>query len=192
MKKSFNALDLDKLVNESIAEADGFNEEMRELEQVAPSLPTADDWADKENVVNKETSGTTISYDYVYKKIGELISNGNAALQMLQSIEPDMLNPATLAAESSLMNAIHGCISEFTKIHQQYIKFQQAIQLEREKFKNHRELIELRSKLRNNAEAGLAVDQPQQMVETSTSDMIEYLKFKREKAAREEEQKNKI
>lgn len=135
-------------------------------------------WAQTNGVVDK-SSGASVSFDYVYKKIGQLIDNGNATMQLLQSIDPDVTNPATLGATASLMNSIKGCISEFTKIHQQYIKFQHACRLEEIRQKNKMDLI----RFRKNVAEGKDTENVQQtdLIEMKSTDLLDFIEFQKNK-----------
>jgi hypothetical protein len=200
-KQHFNVTDLDKLVDESIANADQLKNEISgiDLSSSAFEINSLNDenylndndmaWSDNKNIVDKE-SGGAISYDYVYKKIGQLIDTGNASLQMLQSIDPDVTNPATLGATASLLNSIRGCISEFTKIHQQYIRFQQTLQLEKIKLENRKEIIKYRRAVNNGQlESDIA---PTELIETSSTDIMNYLAFQKEQEKLEKAKNEKV
>lgn len=195
-KQHFNVTDLDKLVDESIASADQLKDEMNKMDLNSYEYDQDDllnendiSWTENKNVVNKAT-GDSISYDYVYKKIGELIDTGNASLQMLQSIDPDVTNPGTLGATASLLNSIRGCISEFTKIHQQYIRFQQTLQLERIKLENKKEIIKYRKAI-NNGQLETDVS-PTELIETSSSDIMNYIMFKKDQEDKEKAKNEKV
>jgi hypothetical protein len=199
-KQHFNVTDLDKLVDESIADADQLKSEISgiDLSSDAFSIDSIDDqylddndraWSDNKDIVNRSNGGS-ISYDYVYKKIGQLIDTGNASLQMLQSIDPDVTNPATLGATASLLNSIRGCISEFTKIHQQYIRFQQTLQLEKIKLENRKEIIKYRRAVNNGQlESDIA---PTELIETSSTDIMNYLAFQKEQEKLEKAKNEKV
>jgi hypothetical protein len=199
-KPHFNVTDLDKLVDESIASADQLKNEINNIDLSSNefSINSLNDdylsdndiaWSENKNIVNK-SSGDSISYDYVYKKIGELIDTGNASLQMLQSIDPDVTNPGTLGATASLLNSIRGCISEFTKIHQQYIRFQQTLQLEKIKLENKKELIKYRRAV-NNGQLESEVS-PTELIETSSTDIMNYIAFKKEQEENEKAKNEKV
>lgn len=135
-------------------------------------------WAEAKSVVDK-TYGTTVSFDYVYKKIGQLIDNGNMTLQLLQSIDPDVTNPATLGATASLMNSIRGCISEFTKIHQQYIKFQNALQLENIRLANRMKMLEFKKNL---ADGKISSDtKTTDLFEVKSTTLLDFIEYQKEK-----------
>jgi hypothetical protein len=199
-KPHFNVTDLDKLVDESIASADQLKNEINNIDLSSNefSINSLNDdylsdndiaWSENKNIVNK-SAGDSISYDYVYKKIGELIDTGNASLQMLRSIDPDVTNPGTLGATASLLNSIRGCISEFTKIHQQYIRFQQTLQLEKIKLENKKELIKYRRAV-NNGQLESEVS-PTELIETSSTDIMNYIAFKKEQEENEKAKNEKV
>ena len=105
-------------------------------------------------------------------------------LQLLQSIDPDVTNPATLGATASLMNSIRGCISEFTKIHQQYIKFQNILQLEKIKHENKKAIIKYRKDL-----ADGKIDsnvQQTDLFEVKSNTLLDFIEFQREKENKNE------
>lgn len=199
-KQHFNVTDLDRLVDESIANADQLKNEMNKIDLSSKefSINSLDDdylndsnigWTENKNIIDRD-SGTSISYDYVYKKIGELIDTGNASLQMLQSIDPDVTNPATLGATASLLNSIRGCISEFTKIHQQYIRFQQTLQLEKIKLENRKEIIKYRKAI-NNGQVDDNISSTE-LIESSSSDIMNYIMYKKEQEEKEKEKNEKV
>ena len=212
-KNQFTSASLNQLINEAIAEADEVTSDLNGLsgEQFAITEtddPISDDnalvnndnyddylaesdktWSEADGVVNKET-GESVSFNYVYKKIAALIDNGNTALEMLQSIDLDVADPALLNAAGSLINVIRGCISEFTKIHLRWIKFNQAMRMEDKRFENKMKLMKYRNDLIN----GKQDEQSQisQLFELKSADLVEFLQWKKEKEAREQEQKEKI
>lgn len=191
-KNNFQTGPLDKLIEESISEADQFKEELEGINNSDIDLinPEEDDYLpdDDKNFLQKgevlKSTGDAISYSYVYKKIGDLIDTGNASLQVLQSIDPDMTDPSILTATGSLINSIKGCISEFTKIHQQWLRFQQQLKLEDVRLNHKMKLMEFKKNLYdgtlNNNEQNAEV-----LHETASSDLIEFLQWKKEKEERE-------
>ena len=142
----------------------------------------------KNNIISSD--GDSVCYSYIYKKIGDLVDTGNASLQMLQSIDPDVTDPSMLAATGSLINSIRGCISEFTKIHNQYIRLQQAIKLEKIKLDHKKELIKFRTDLRNGTLG--EGDQISELFELGSTDLVEFLQWKKEKEERERKKDEKI
>ena len=105
-------------------------------------------------------------------------------LQLLQSIDPDVTNPATLGATASLMNSIRGCISEFTKIHQQYIKFQNILQLEKIKHENKKAIIKYRKDLADGKIDSNA--QQTDLFEVKSNTLLDFIEFQREKENKNE------
>jgi len=202
-KQTFSSSALDKLVEESIAEADDFKNELDKIDETqlefSPAMEDVPDdylengsksWEETKNVINKE-SGDSISFNYVYKKIAELIDNGNAALQMLQSIDLDVADPSLIGAASSLMNSIRGCISEFTKIHQQWIRFNQTMKLEEKRFENRMKLIKYRNEVQNGTENVVSA-KTNDLYEVKSTDLVAFLKWKEEQAKLEKQKEEKI
>jgi len=209
-KQQFSSSALDDLVNESIAEADALQDELKEVNVNEITLDESgkenfddyivnDDknWGETGGVINKET-GESISFDYVYNKICKLIDTGDATLQMIQSIDLDVVDPQILTASATLMNTIRGCITEFTRIHQQWVRFNQTLKLEKIKFEHKKELMKYKHNLINgiDVEPQDVQGQPQvasnDMIEVKSSDLIEFMLWKKEKEAREKEKENKI
>lgn len=100
-------------------------------------------------------------------------------MQLLQSIDPDVTNPATLGATASLMNSIKGCISEFTKIHQQYIKFQHALQLEQIRHENKKDIIRFRKSVAEGKDAENI--QQTDLIELKSTDLLDFIEFQKNK-----------
>jgi len=100
-------------------------------------------------------------------------------MELLQSIDLDVSNPATLGATASLMNSIKGCIAEFTKIHQQYIKFQHAVELEKMKHEMKKDLI----RYRKDVAEGKNVDGTKQndLIEFGSTDLLDFIEMKKNK-----------
>lgn len=190
-KQVFNATALDKLINDSLMESDNFQNELTNINNSGgvSFKETNDDhddflpdesktWSQTNGVVEKNY-GNSVSFDYVYKKIGQLIDTGNSTMQLLQSIDPDVTNPATLGATASLMNSIKGCIAEFTKIHQQYIKFQNAIELERLRHENKKDIIRFRKSVAEGKD--LEGIQQTELIEMKSTDLLDFLEFQKNK-----------
>lgn len=194
-KNTFTTTGLDKLIEESISEADQFKEELQSindneidlvgLEEEDDYLPDEDKNFLQKGEVIKHT-GDGIAYSYVYKKIGDLIDTGNASLQVLQSIDPDMTDPGILTATGTLINSIRGCIAEFTKIHQQWLRFQQQMKLQDRRLENQKKLLEFKEQLRNGTLNKTA--EAEQLHQLGSNELIEFLRWKKEK---EENEKKK-
>lgn len=204
-KQAFTSTALDQLVDESIAEADQFKHELDKIDETQLEFPPMfntnekDDylsesdksWGETKNIVNKETGGESVSFNYVYKKIADLIDNGNAALQMLQSIDLDVADPSLIGATSSLMNSIRGCISEFTKIHQQWIRFNQTMKLEDKRLENRMKLIKYRNDVQNGTDETVNV-KANDLYEVKSADLVAFLKWKKEQDKLEKQKDEKI
>ena len=142
-------------------------------------------WSNNSNIVDKKT-GDAISFDYVYKKIAQIIDTGNSTLELLQAIDPDESNPATLGATASLINSIRACIAEFTKIHLQYIKFQNTVKLEQVRLANKKDFAVFKKKL---AQGQISEDKQSELVEIKSGDILDFIKYKEEAKEKEEENK---
>ena len=199
-KPTFSTSSFDKLISDSINESDQLKNQLAAVNNFngeisfddAPDddyLPENEKaFSEKNNIISSD--GDSVCYSYIYKKIGDLVDTGNASLQMLQSIDPDVTDPSMLAATGSLINSIRGCISEFTKIHNQYIRLQQAIKLEKIKLDHKKELIKFRTDLRNGTLG--EGDQISELFELGSTDLVEFLQWKKEKEERERKKDEKI
>lgn len=145
MGKKFSVSDLDDLLSEAIDgnELTNIQNELK-AEQNDELIPTDDVSPEIANMVNKR-DGLTVDYSRVYKQLEKLIQNGNVALQIIAAIDPDTSNGQIGTTTASLMNAIKNCVAQFTKIHMQHIKFQQALQLMKIKHQYKMQQIEKRN-----------------------------------------------
>ena len=201
--QEFTSLALDKLINESLADADDFEEELKKIDEtqlvISDDKNSDDDyleqsdktWGETKNIINK-TDGSSVSFNYVYQKIADLIDNGNAAMQMLQSIDLDVADPQLITSTATLINSIKGCISEFTKIHQQWVRFNQVLKLEQIKFENKKRLMKYRNDLNNGTDEEKTGTSPTDLIEVKTGDLVEFLQWKKEKEQREKLKDEKI
>jgi hypothetical protein len=80
------------------------------------------------------------------------------------------------ASTASLMNAIKGCVAEFTKIHMQHIKFQQNLQMMEIKHQYKMQELEARNKIYNKND-NLNSSDSTAMIEWETEGATEYIKF---------------
>jgi hypothetical protein len=110
---------------------------------------------------------------------------------MLQSIEIDVADPALLGQTATLINSIKGCISEFTKIHQQWINFNQRVKLEEIRLKNRMKLIKYKNDVINGTDE-TSINNKTDMIEVKTADLIEFLQWKKEKDQHEKEKDERI
>jgi hypothetical protein len=106
----------------------------------------------KENVARLSLS-TSVEFNpknikEIYKALSELIAQGQSMFDTLKALiessavpDPDLIESA-----SSLMNAISSVLKEFTKIHMNYMKFEQAKEMERMKMRERRKLLKYKSK----------------------------------------------
>ena len=201
-KPTFTSVDLSNLIDESIKEADQVSKDLESINdkqmQLTNSSPEDFDdylqessktWSEASNVIDK-MNGDQVSFNYVYKKICDLIDTGNASLQMLQSIDLDVLDPSMLNATGTLIQTIRGCIAEFTKIHQQWIKFNHTLHLEEVRFQHKKDLMKYQAEL-NNGVDGQQVNSTE-LIDVKSSDLVEFLQWKKEKKEKEMEQANKI
>lgn len=187
-KQVFNATALDKLINDSLMESDNFKNELADINSKDNLIFDDEDddflpddsktWAQTNGVVEKNY-GSTVRFDYVYKKIGQLIDTGNATMELLQSIDPDVTNPATLGATASLINSIKGCISEFTKIHQQYIKYQHSISLEKIRHENKKDLIRFRRLIAEGKDD--ESNKTTNLIELKSTDLLDFFEYQKNK-----------
>ena len=201
--QEFTSLALDKLINESLADADDFEEELKKIDEtqlvISDDKNSDDDyleqsdktWGETKNIINK-TDGSSVSFNYVYQKIADLIDNGNAAMQMLQSIDLDVADPQLITSTATLINSIKGCISEFTKIHQQWVRFNQVLKLEQVKFENKKRLMKYRNDLNNGTDEEKTGVSPTDLIEVKTGDLVEFLQWKKEKEEQEKLKDEKI
>lgn len=97
------------------------------------------------------------------------------------AIDPDISGTDVASSTASLMNAIKGCVAEFTKIHMQHIKFQQNLQMMEIKHQYKMQELETKAKLYNKGEAAVTSIESTAMVEWETEGATEYMKFLAEK-----------
>lgn len=200
--QKFTTSSLNQLISDSVAEADQFKTQLQTINSSTADLNFIDDtsnddylpeedktFAEKKDAINPN-SGDSISYTYIYRKIGDLADAGNTSLQMLQSIDPDMTDPKILVAVGSLINSIRACLAEYTKIHQQWIKFKQILELEKIKQANKKEIIEYRKAV---STGQLNKETAQnELFELTSTDLVEFLQWKKEKELAEQEKREKI
>lgn len=142
MGKHFSVSDLDQLLSDAVENTNKIQKELEEDQELIPQeSPVSPQIA---NMVDKRSGGSTVDYSRVYGQLQRLIQNGNVALEVLAAIDPDVSGYQVASATASLMNAIKNAVAEFTKIHLQHIKFQQAIQLEEIKHQHRMEQLEKR------------------------------------------------
>jgi len=92
---------------------------------VPTALPTRMDL----NVEQFMTSDGKIDRDKVYAELGKLIASGNWLVQGFSRVNPD--TEGALSGMASVIASLRQLIGEFTKIHNQELKFEQQTQMER-------------------------------------------------------------
>lgn len=180
MKNKFSAFALDQLIKDCTGQVDEISTELTAYdssEVISAGNPNTS------NLIENST-GASVDFNRVYSQLEKLIQNGNNALQLLASLQPDGIQPGTMAATASLMNAIKNCISQFTKIHSIHIKHQLALQLQKQKQQNKKQLILLKQDLKTSKQQINIQDVSlQEFSDKTTSDIFRYLqaeKLKRE------------
>lgn len=107
-------------------------------------------------MVNQKT-GASVDFSRVYKQLEKLIQNGNIALEVIAAIDPDVSGGQIGSSTASLMNAIRGCVQQFTKIHLQHIKFQQTLQMMQIKHRYKMEQIAKRNQAFKNKDDAIDI-----------------------------------
>lgn len=198
MKQKFNAAALDQLLNQSMQNISNINEQLKQDAHTSSfSLPVSDyDYDDQEQyqeqgivpnsmivnpdikqMVNKKTDGQTVDYQRVYSQLQRLIEQGNFALQVISAIQPDASSTQVATATASLMNAIRGCVAEFTKIHSQHIRYQQSLETMRIKHEYRIKEMQLRSTLYNKNKEETQNTEEISMIPWQTESILGYLKY---------------
>lgn len=187
MKNKFSTVSLDQLINDCTGDTDitstnNFDEDIdNALTQYNASDISQSVSPDLQNLV--DPAGNNIDHNKIYSQLAKLIETGNDALANLSSFEIDPSNSESITATASLLNSIKNVVSEFTKIHQQHIKFQQAIELEQIKFRHKQELTKLRAELAaqtkksNNDMSDIPSENT--LIEVIDNDIINYIKHKK-------------
>ena len=187
MGKKFSVSDLDKILSDAVDTnelAEVHNELVQdEKDQLIPDNDVSPAIA---NMVNQKT-GATVDISRVYKQLEKLIQNGNIALEVLAAIDPDVSGGQVSSSTASLMNAIRGCVSEFTKIHLQHIKFQQTLQMMQIKHKYKMEQIAKRNQAFKNRDDAIDITSANSttvksengtvMVPWNTENIIDYMNY---------------
>jgi len=125
-KNQFKSIALDQLINSVTEDIDDLTNDITKYDAndvVAPTNPNIT------NLVDKQSAGTTVDFERVYAQLERLIENGNTALTTINSFDIDVLSTDTINSTTSLINAIKNCMSEFTKIHLNHVKFIQKLKL---------------------------------------------------------------
>lgn len=168
----FKTVDINELIDSCTNDVEDLTNEITAYDQNNIAAPTSPEIT---NMVNQQ-HGTTVDFSRVYGQLERLIENGNQTLETLNAFDLDVASPDIINAATSLMNSIKNCMTEFTKIHLQHIKFQQSIQMEEIKFKHKQEIIEKRLAVKNGIIDGNVVS-PTQMIEVKDNDIINFIKM---------------
>ena len=175
-KSNFSTKALDDLLADAMEDTVALKDEITQYSNITPVPATAPGIT---NMIEQKT-GNTVDFARVYSELEKLIENGNVALQVLAAIDPDVSGSEVASATASLMNAIKGCMAEFTKIHMQHIKFQQQMQLEELKHKHKLEQIKAKGLVTKEQSATdtFDVDAGQvSLVEWETESVTKYINF---------------
>lgn len=199
MKQKFNAAALDQLLNQSMQNISNINSQLQQDANTNFALPVAaydfndqlDDYQSQQGIVpnsisvnpdinqmvNGSSNGQTVDYKRVYSQLERLIQQGNIALQVLSAIDPDVSGVQVATATATLMNAIKGCVAEFTKIHSQHIRYQQSLETMRIKHDYRIQQMKLRSTLYNKNKEQQNTTESVSMVPWQTESVLGYLKY---------------
>lgn len=175
-KSNFSTKALDDLLADAIEDTNIIQNELAQYANVTPVPATAPGIT---NMIEQK-SGDSVDFNRVYSELEKLIENGNVALQVLSAIDPDVSGSEVASATAALMNAIKGCMAEFTKIHMQHIKFQQQMQLEELKHKHKLEQIKAKgivNKDSNQTEQFTEAAGQVSLVEWETESVTKYINF---------------
>lgn len=186
-KKKFSVNDLDQILSDAIDTNELTNIQNELIEDEKDQLILENDVSPAiANMVNQKT-GATVDFSRVYKQLEKLIQNGNVALEIIAAIDPDVSGGQIGSSTANLMNAIRGCVAEFTKIHLQHIKYQQTLQLMRIKHQYKMEQIAKRNQvfknkdnvidITNNNSTTVKSENSNVMVPWNTQNIIEYMNF---------------
>ena len=187
MGKKFSVGDLDKLLSDAV-DTNELTEVHNELvEDEKDQLIPEDDVSPAiANMVNQKT-GASVDFSRVYKQLEKLIQNGNIALEVIAAIDPDVSGGQISSSTASLMNAIRGCVQQFTKIHLQHIKFQQTLQMMQIKHRYKMEQIAKRNQAFKNKDDAIDIrgansttvksENGNVMVPWNTQNIIEYMNY---------------
>lgn len=188
-KQRFSVSDLDQLLSDAVDKNEliDIHNELK-ADQNDQLVPDNDVSPAIANMVNQKT-GATVDYSRVYKQLEKLIENGNIALEVIAAIDPDTSDGQVGTTTASLMNAIRGCIAEFTKIHLQHLKFQQTLQMMKIKHQYKMQQIEKRNQALRNRDNAIDItnttvkkENGNVLVPYNTDNVIDYIQYiKRQK-----------
>ena len=183
MKKKFSVSDLDQLLSDAVDTEELTNIKNELVQEEKDQLVPADSVSPQiANMVNQK-NGLTVDYSRVYKQLEKLIQNGNIALEIIAAIDPDVSGGQIGNTTASLMNAIRGCVSEFTKIHLQHIKYQQTLDMMKIKHQYKMEQIAKRNQAFKNRDDAIditstpTIKNGNVLVPYNTENVIDYIQY---------------
>lgn len=87
----------------------------------------------------------TIDQELIYNELARLISEGNVVVKNLKYVDPNA--EGTLSGMASVLSAVRQMIADFVKIHSDYIKHKQKMELEQFKEASRLRLMEKKYEL---------------------------------------------
>lgn len=192
MAKKFSVSDLDKILSDAV-DTNELTEVHNELieDQKDQLIPENDVSPAIANMVNQKT-GASVDFSRVYKQLEKLIQNGNVALEVIAAIDPDVSGGQIGSSTASLMNAIRGCVQQFTKIHLQHIKFQQTLQMMQIKHRYKMEQIAKRNQAFKNKDDAIDItissnndgkNDGNVLVPFNTENVLDYMNYLKQQKA---------
>jgi len=95
----------------------------------------------------------TVDVVRVYNELSNLLSTGNNLLESAKyAVDQDPTQEGILTGAAALLSTIKDVMKEFTKVHLQNIKFEQAKQLQLLKHNDRKDLVELKNTLDKTAQ----------------------------------------
>lgn len=115
-----------------------------------------------------------------------MIDTGNTALQLLDSVSPDVTDPRLLTSVATLVSAIRGCIAEYTKIHNNWVKFKNTQLMEKQRFENKKALLRYKAELSREFSGKDQTAEPSgPFLEVKSTDLLEFMLWKKARAEEE-------
>lgn len=186
-KPKFSVSDLDQILSDAVDVNEITNIHNDLVQEEKDQLISDNDVSPQiANMVNQK-NGLTVDYSRVYKQLQKLIQNGNVALEIIAAIDPDVSGGQIGSATANLMNAIRGCVAEFTKIHLQHIKYQQTLDMMKIKHQYKMEQIAKRNQAFKNRDDAIDITSANSttvkgengnvMVPWNTQNIIDYMNY---------------
>ena len=139
-KEKFSAMALDDLIRQCTQSSDQISKQLASYgdQSIAPACdPSIRDLVNQSN-------GQDVDYKRVYAQLQKLIQNGNNAMELINSLDPSSVGSDTIAATTSLMNAVKSCISQFTKIHLMHIKHKLNMQMQQVRQAHREKMLQMK------------------------------------------------